>query len=131
MNHPWLKPEGIRDRERRRPDHPDYNPRTVYVPEDFLNQQTPVSSTVMCFTRYVIMHLFTVYKDLFCFRYLKYCHKSVYFFLQGLRQWWELKSRHYDTVLFFKMGKFYELFHMDAMIGVQELGLLMMKVIKE
>lgn len=45
-----------------------------------------------------------------------------------MRQWWELKSRHYDTVLFFKMGKFYELFHMDALLGVQELGLLMMKV---
>ena len=45
-----------------------------------------------------------------------------------MRQWWELKSRHYDTVLFFKMGKFYELFHMDAVLGVQELGLIMMKV---
>ena len=29
-------------------------------------------------------------------------------------QWWKLKSQHFDTVLFFKMGKFYELFHMDA-----------------
>lgn len=48
--------------------------------------------------------------------------------LQGMRQWWELKSRHYDTVLFFKMGKFYELFHMDAVLGVQELGLIMMRV---
>lgn len=47
---------------------------------------------------------------------------------QGLRQWWDLKSRHYDTVLFFKMGKFYELFNMDAIVGVQELGLIMMKV---
>ncbi|XP_064101836.1 DNA mismatch repair protein Msh6-like [Macrobrachium nipponense] len=44
-----------------------------------------------------------------------------------MRQWWELKSLHYDTVLFFKMGKFYELFHMDAILGVQELGLIMMK----
>lgn len=51
MNYPWLKPEGIRDRDRRRPDHPDYNPRTLYVPEDFLNQQTPVSSPVICVAR--------------------------------------------------------------------------------
>ncbi|XP_066983199.1 DNA mismatch repair protein Msh6 isoform X2 [Macrobrachium rosenbergii] len=82
----WLKPENIRDRDRKRPSDPDYNPRTLFVPDNFLNSQTP-----------------------------------------GMRQWWELKSLHYDTVLFFKMGKFYELFHMDAILGVQELGLIMMK----
>ncbi|TRY78012.1 hypothetical protein TCAL_12766 [Tigriopus californicus] len=43
------------------------------------------------------------------------------------RQWWEMKARHFDTVLFFKMGKFYELFHMDALIGVQACGMLLMK----
>ncbi|XP_003742162.1 DNA mismatch repair protein Msh6 [Galendromus occidentalis] len=45
----------------------------------------------------------------------------------GVRQWWELKSRHFDTVLFFKVGKFYELYHMDAVIGVENLGLTYMK----
>ena len=44
------------------------------------------------------------------------------------RQWWELKSQYYDVVLFFKMGKFYELFHMDVDLGVQELNLVYMKV---
>lgn len=43
------------------------------------------------------------------------------------KQWWEMKARHFDTVLFFKMGKFYELFHMDALIGVRECGMLLMK----
>ena len=43
------------------------------------------------------------------------------------RQWWELKSQYYDVVLFFKMGKFYELFHMDADVGVTELNLVYMK----
>ncbi|XP_064101699.1 DNA mismatch repair protein Msh6-like [Macrobrachium nipponense] len=37
----WLKPENIRDRERRRPSDPDYNPRTLLVPDNFLNSQTP------------------------------------------------------------------------------------------
>eukprot|EP00499_Haloplacidia_sp_CaronLabIsolate_P005493 CAMPEP_0196784858 /NCGR_PEP_ID=MMETSP1104-20130614/17981_1 /TAXON_ID=33652 /ORGANISM="Cafeteria sp., Strain Caron Lab Isolate" /LENGTH=63 /DNA_ID=CAMNT_0042155149 /DNA_START=1 /DNA_END=188 /DNA_ORIENTATION=+ len=32
-----------------------------------------------------------------------------------------------DTVLFFKVGKFYELFHMDADVGVRELDCLYMK----
>uniref|UniRef100_J3MXB1 DNA mismatch repair protein n=1 Tax=Oryza brachyantha TaxID=4533 RepID=J3MXB1_ORYBR len=52
-------------------------------------------------------------------------------FLNGLtggqRQWWEFKSQHMDKVLFFKMGKFYELFEMDAHVGAKELDLQYMK----
>lgn len=52
-------------------------------------------------------------------------HQGIYF--QGVRQWWELKSDNFDCVLFFKVGKFYELYHMDAVIGVNELSLTYMK----
>ncbi|TRY55075.1 hypothetical protein DNTS_020796 [Danionella cerebrum] len=45
----------------------------------------------------------------------------------GMRRWWQLKSEMFDTVLFYKVGKFYELYHMDAVIGVNELGLTFMK----
>lgn len=45
----------------------------------------------------------------------------------GMRRWWELKSQMFDAVLFYKVGKFYELYHMDAVIGVNELGLTFMK----
>ncbi|CAL4157530.1 unnamed protein product, partial [Meganyctiphanes norvegica] len=82
----WLKPDAIRDIERKRPDHPEYNPRTLFVPDDHRNSSTP-----------------------------------------GMRQWWDLKMNHFDTVLFFKVGKFYELYHMDAVTGVNELGLTYMK----
>ncbi|XP_047736038.1 DNA mismatch repair protein Msh6 [Hyalella azteca] len=82
----FLLPENIKDAAGRRLDHPEYDRRTLWVPESFLNQQTP-------------------------------CH----------RQWWLFKSQNFDTVLFFKMGKFYEFFYMDAEIGVQELGLILMK----
>ena len=82
----FLKPEHIKDADRRARDHPDYNPRTLYVPPDFLKSQTPAQ-----------------------------------------RQWWGLKSQYYDVILFFKMGKFYELFHMDADVGVAELNLIYMK----
>ncbi|OQR69623.1 DNA mismatch repair protein Msh6-like [Tropilaelaps mercedesae] len=75
-----------RDIKRRPKDDPDYDYRTLHVPEDFLQKATP-----------------------------------------GMRQWWEIKSRHFDTVLFFKVGKFYELYHMDAVIGVEQLGLTFMK----
>ncbi|CAI5745289.1 unnamed protein product [Peronospora destructor] len=42
-------------------------------------------------------------------------------------QWWEAKAHNMDTVLFFKVGKFYELFHMDADVGFKELNLIYMK----
>ncbi|XP_052867845.1 probable DNA mismatch repair protein Msh6 [Anopheles cruzii] len=45
----------------------------------------------------------------------------------AMRQWWEVKSKHFDCVLFFKVGKFYELYHMDAEVGVTELGFSFMK----
>lgn len=45
----------------------------------------------------------------------------------GMRRWWQLKSQMFDTVIFYKVGKFYELYHMDAVIGVNELGLTFMK----
>ncbi|XP_055475483.1 DNA mismatch repair protein Msh6 isoform X4 [Psammomys obesus] len=82
----WLKPEKRRDEHRRRPDHPDFDSSTLYVPEDFLNSCTP-----------------------------------------GMRKWWQIKSQNFDLVIFYKVGKFYELYHMDAVTGVNELGLIFMK----
>lgn len=46
----------------------------------------------------------------------------------GHRQWWAAKSAYFDTVLFFKVGKFYEMYHMDAVIGVENLNLNYMRV---
>jgi DNA mismatch repair protein MSH6 len=40
----FLKPENIKDKDGHRPDHPEYNPRTLYVPRAFLDECTPVSS---------------------------------------------------------------------------------------
>ena len=82
----WLKPENIKDNDGRKKTDPEYDPRTLYVPPDFLNKQTP-----------------------------------------ALKQWWKLKSQYFDVILFFKMGKFYELFNMDADVGVAELNLIYMK----
>ncbi|WWC57859.1 uncharacterized protein I303_100394 [Kwoniella dejecticola CBS 10117] len=38
-------------------------------------------------------------------------------------QFWAIKQNHYDTVLFFQKGKFYELYEEDATIGHQEFDL--------
>ncbi|XP_023303172.2 probable DNA mismatch repair protein Msh6 [Lucilia cuprina] len=82
----FLKPDKIKDKQGRRPDHPDYDPSTLYVPPKFLDTLSP-----------------------------------------GVRQWWVLKSESFDCVLFFKVGKFYELYHMDADVGVNELGFTYMR----
>ncbi|ETN97557.1 hypothetical protein RFI_39972, partial [Reticulomyxa filosa] len=47
------------------------------------------------------------------------------------KQYWEIKSDHFDGVLFFKIGKFYELFFMDAELGNEICGLEMVKSKKE
>jgi DNA mismatch repair protein MSH6 len=83
----FLHPDKICDAKKLRPDHPDYDSRTLYIPKSFLDKQTP-----------------------------------------AMRQWWILKSAHMDSVLFFKVGKFYELYHMDAVVGVTQLGFSYMKV---
>uniref|UniRef100_A0A671YM23 DNA mismatch repair protein n=1 Tax=Sparus aurata TaxID=8175 RepID=A0A671YM23_SPAAU len=82
----WLQDGRRKDGGRRRQSEDDYDPTTLYVPEDFLNRNTP-----------------------------------------GMRRWWQLKSKMFDTVIFYKVGKFYELYHMDAVIGVNEMGLTFMK----
>ncbi|KAG5174932.1 muts protein 6 [Tribonema minus] len=69
----FLKEGNRMDANRRKPDHPEYSPRTLYVPPGFKTKETA-----------------------------------------AMQQWWDLKSQNMDTVLFFKVGKFYELFHMDA-----------------
>lgn len=45
----------------------------------------------------------------------------------AMRQWWVLKADNFDCVLFFKVGKFYELYHGDADVGVNELGFTYMR----
>lgn len=45
----------------------------------------------------------------------------------GVTQWWKIKEQYFDTVLLFKTGKFYEMFHMDADIGVSVLDFCYMK----
>lgn len=82
----WLQDGKRKDARRRRQSDENYDPGTLYVPEDFMNRATP-----------------------------------------GMRRWWQLKSEMFDTVLFYKVGKFYELYHMDAVIGVNDMGLTFMK----
>ncbi|CAI6336012.1 unnamed protein product [Periconia digitata] len=72
--HTWLAHP--LDADRRPPDHPDYDPRTLYIPPG-----TKFSSFE--------------------------------------QQYWDIKCKFWDTIVFFKKGKFYELYEKDAVIGHQ------------
>jgi DNA mismatch repair protein MSH6 len=37
-------------------------------------------------------------------------------FTPAMKQYWEIKQHNFDKILFFKLGKFYEIFYNDAII---------------
>ncbi|KAJ9640182.1 DNA mismatch repair protein msh6 [Knufia peltigerae] len=76
QRHAWL--EDVRDMDRNPPGHPDYDPRTLYIPPMAWAKFSPFE-----------------------------------------KQYWEIKQKFWDTIVFFKKGKFYELYENDATIGHQ------------
>ncbi len=72
----WLA--DIRDIDRHPREHPDYDPRTLYIPPLAWTKFSPFE-----------------------------------------KQYWEIKQKFWDTIVFFKKGKFYELYENDATIGHQ------------
>lgn len=76
QRHAWL--EDIRDLDRNPKTHPDYDPRTLYIPPMAWRNFSPFE-----------------------------------------KQYWEIKQKLWDTIVFFKKGKFYELYENDATIGHQ------------
>jgi hypothetical protein len=47
----------------------------------------------------------------------QYLSLSLSLSLRFAQQWWDAKRNHYDCVIFFRKGYFYELFNHDADIG--------------
>ncbi|KAL4885576.1 muts domain V-domain-containing protein [Aspergillus karnatakaensis] len=76
QRYPWLA--NIRDIDNNPAGHPDYDPRTLYIPPLAWSKFSPFE-----------------------------------------KQYWEIKQKFWDTVVFFKKGKFYELYENDATIGHQ------------
>jgi len=85
----FIKPEKIKDKYGNRPDHPDYDKRTVLVPKSILEKLSPFE-----------------------------------------RQFWNIKQDHFDTVLFFQKGKFFELYEEDARIGHRDFDLKLTERVK-
>ena len=76
QRHTWLAHE--MDIDRRPPSHPDYDPRTLYIPPIAFAEFSPFE-----------------------------------------KQYWEIKQKFWDAIVFFKKGKFYELYEKDATVGSQ------------
>lgn len=74
--HMWLT--NILDADRKPPDDPEYDPRTLYIPPYAWSK-------------------FSAFE----------------------KQYWEIKHKFWDAIVFFKKGKFYELYEKDAIIGHQ------------
>jgi DNA mismatch repair protein MSH6 len=74
--YPWLA--HILDADRNPTDHPDYDPRSIFIPPFAWGKFSPFE-----------------------------------------KQYWEIKQKFWDTIVFFKKGKFYELYEKDATIGHQ------------
>ncbi len=74
--YPWLA--NMTDADRNPPGHPDFDPRTVYIPPLAWKGFSPFE-----------------------------------------KQYWEIKQKFWDTIVFFKKGKFFELYENDATIGHQ------------
>jgi DNA mismatch repair protein MSH6 len=72
----WLA--DIRDADRNPPGHPNYDPRTLYIPPMAWNKFSPFE-----------------------------------------KQYWEIKQNFWDSIVFFKKGKFYELYEKDAILASQ------------
>lgn len=72
----WLEQQ--QDIDRHPVGHPDYDPRTLYIPPLAFSKFSPFE-----------------------------------------KQYWEIKQKFWDTIVFFKKGKFYELYEKDATIGHQ------------
>lgn len=85
----FIKPENIKDKYGNRPDHPDYDKRTILVPKNTLEKLSPFE-----------------------------------------RQFWNIKQDHFDTVLFFQKGKFFELYEEDARIGHRDFDLKLTERVK-
>ncbi|KAI9762813.1 MAG: DNA mismatch repair protein msh6 [Chaenotheca gracillima] len=72
----WLAK--MTDADRNPPGHPDFDPRSIYIPPFAWTGFSPFE-----------------------------------------KQYWEIKQKLWDTIVFFKKGKFYELYENDATIGHQ------------
>eukprot|EP00347_Sterkiella_histriomuscorum_P017253 403350104 len=73
---PWFTwKEYIRDLEGRRPDEEDYDPSTLFIPDQDLKNMTP-----------------------------------------GMQKYWEIKSKNFDKIVFYRWGEWFILYYQDSVI---------------
>eukprot|EP00916_Digyalum_oweni_P023307 GHVL01038711.1.p1 GENE.GHVL01038711.1~~GHVL01038711.1.p1 ORF type:complete len:1149 (-),score=242.96 GHVL01038711.1:13-3459(-) len=92
---PWCLPGEIKDRNGVRPGKPNYDGSTLWVPKDEKTAK----------------------------RLLANLQSGTAHWTPAMAQYWTIKSDHFDKVVLFKLGKFYEMVYFDAIIGNKVLDL--------
>ncbi|KAH9258120.1 hypothetical protein BASA81_003683 [Batrachochytrium salamandrivorans] len=94
---PWFQQDRKDLDLRSRKTNPEFNPSTLFVPPGYLAGQPAFHA------------------------------KNPRKITDAIKVWWDFYSRNADCVLFFKVGKFYEMYHACADVGVKHCDLLYMK----
>lgn len=149
----WLYKDRV-DKAKRRPHDAEYNPRTLYVPRAFLDKQTPAMrqwwefksenmDTILFFKVSCIssrrharprgcnpVHMRDIVHFLERARVLPPSNRPIVHLKNDLSNS-DIHPRALKAsawaVIYLQVGKFYELFHQDADVGMQELDLIYMK----
>ena len=110
----WLV--DIRDANERPRSHPDYDKTTLFIPQEAYNSMTGFEQQVGSLSLSPFL-FFVSFLDQPLIKMSFRLDRS------GSTQYWDVKKKYFDTVVFFKKGKFYELYEFDADIGRKEFDL--------
>ncbi len=103
----FAEPENLRDAQGRRTDDPEYDARCTLAKRTFV-------------LRFLIVFFFA----LFFFTRTVFVPQEQYLKMTPFeRQFWDVKRKLFDTVVFFRKGMFYELFEGDARLAQREFGM--------
>jgi DNA mismatch repair protein MutS len=103
---------------------PDQSSRTflrfaIYDSRFFLLVTVYGSRFTVSGSQFLLLYCFLF--PVYCFRFTAFTNMTITNPTPMLRQYQELKQQHPGTLLFFRLGDFYELFFEDAVIGAREL----------
>ena len=85
----------------------DYDARTVAVPQGVVNKLSGAASTATS--------AFPTKSA--CRRHGTWLRAIYLIAAESQKQYWQVKSKYRDTIIFFKVGKFYELYEVYLLLG--------------
>ena len=96
---PWMRPENLLDKNKRRPSDPEYDQTSLWVPD-----QAGIEAKAKAAKKAGKPDTSDVIRN-------------GKLFSPMFAQYWTVKQDNFDSVVMFKVGKFYEIFFYDAAIA--------------